>query len=208
MNNNYFIIDRITDVEKCLDDMEAVIFDLDDTLYSEKEYVRSGYHKIAEHFGIPELEDSLWTVFENGGMAIDEVFEKIGMVANKDEALKVYRFQKPDIHLYNGVSELLRRLRPFFKVGIVSDGRPEGQRAKIEALKLEVDEIIITDELGGIEYRKPNPKAFELMQQKMNIPYEKMVYVGDNPQKDFQAPELLNMKCILFNNPDGLYSTK
>lgn len=90
---------------------------------------------------------------------------------------------------------------------MITDGRPEDQRAKIQALGIEplFDEIIITDELGGIEYRKPNTAAFELMHEKFNVPYEKMVYIGDNPNKDFVAPENLGMKAVWFKNEDGLY---
>lgn len=198
-------IKKITDVEKHLDGIEAVVFDLDDTLYSEKEYVRSGFKKISEYFKMPELEDELWRTFKCGGKPIDEVFEARGMIDLKEEALRVYRFQKPDIHLYDGVAEMLVRLHDSCKVGILTDGRPEGQRAKIEALNLTVDEIIITDELGGIEYRKPNPKAFILMQKRLGTQFEKMVYVGDNSAKDFQVPRALGMKCIWFRNTDGLY---
>jgi putative hydrolase of the HAD superfamily len=91
------------------------------------------------------------------------------------------------------------------KIGIITDGRPEGQRAKIAALQLKVDECIITDELGGIEYRKPNELAFRLMQERMQVPYEKMVYIGDNIKKDFIAPKRLGMKCIYVRLKDGLY---
>lgn len=48
-------IDNIIDVKKDINNVDAVIFDLDDTLYSEKEYVRSGYQKIAEYFERTEL---------------------------------------------------------------------------------------------------------------------------------------------------------
>ena len=198
-------IDNILDVEKYIDGLDAVIFDLDDTLYSEKDYVRSGYCKIAEHFGKPELEDQMWAAFERGGKAIDEVLEANGLESQKDEALWIYRFQKPDIQLYPGVAEMIARIHETKKVGIITDGRPEGQWAKLVALGLSVDEVIVTDELGGIEYRKPNPKAFRLMRERMNVLYERMAYIGDNIKKDFIAPEKLHMLCIHFINSDGLF---
>lgn len=42
---------------------------------------------------------------------------------------------------------------------------PEVQRAKLRALGLcaMVDEIIVTDELDGVTFRKPNEAAFRLM---------------------------------------------
>ena len=199
-------IDNITDVEKHLDGLEAIIFDLDDTLYSEKEYIRSGFRAIAEHFGKPQFEKELWKAYEQGGRAIDEVFALHGCIDLKQEALQIYRFHEPRIHLYAGVSDMLSRLRQTYSIGIITDGRPEGQRAKIRALGLTTNEIIITDELGGIECRKPNPTAFILMQEKMEIPFEKIAYVGDNITKDFQAPDELGMACIWFKNRDGLYA--
>ena len=202
------VIDSILDVEKHMSGLDAVIFDLDDTLYSEKEYVRSGYRKVAEHFGKPELAEQFWTVFERGGRAIDEVLQANGLESYKEEALRIYRFQEPEIHLYPDVAGLLARIRRTKKVGIITDGRPEGQRAKLRALGLcaMVDEIIVTDELGGVEFRKPNEAAFRLMQERMAVSFEKMVYVGDNMKKDFIAPERLGMQTIHFSNPDGLYN--
>ena len=63
--------------------------------------------------------------------------------------MSVYRFHQPKIHFYDGVLELLQTLRADgYKLGIITDGRPEGQRAKIKALGLEelVDFIIVTDD--------------------------------------------------------------
>ena len=207
MKDKLITIDKITDVEKHLDGIEAVIFDLDDTLYPEIEYVKSGFKKIAERFKMPELELELWQSFERGGKPIDDVFNARGIINLKDDALHVYRFQKPAIRLFDGVEGMLKRLHKSYKIGIITDGRPEGQHAKIDALCLEskVDEIIITDELGGIEYRKPNPAAFILIQKKLGTPFEKMVYVGDNLQKDFHGPKKVGMKSIVLQRINGLY---
>jgi putative hydrolase of the HAD superfamily len=198
-------IDKILDVEQYLDDIDVVIFDLDDTLYSEKQYVRSGYGKIAEFLDKKELASVMWSIFERGGQAIDEALKSVDLLDKKAEALRIYRGQKPDIELYPGVRELLERIQEKKKIGIITDGRPEGQRAKLEALKIQVDKIIITDELGGMEFRKPNEKAFRIMQEFFQVPFKQMVYIGDNAKKDFVAPEKLGMKSIYFKNTDGLY---
>lgn len=198
-------VQNILDIEKHIDGLEAVIFDLDDTLYSEKDYVRSGYRKIAEQFAKPILYNQLWEVFERGGKAIDEVLEANGLLSYKEEALQIYRFQNPQIKLYPGVAEMLSRLRLTKKIGIITDGRPEGQWAKIHALKIQADAIIVTDELGGVEFRKPNEKSFRLMRERLGTEYSRMVYIGDNIKKDFIAPGKLDMRSIWFRNQDGLY---
>ena len=199
------------DTGKGLNSAKGVIFDLDDTLYSEKQYVKSGYKKIAEYIGHQEAEEKLWNYFLEGKPAIDAYLKEIGAENKKAECLDIYRSQMPEINLYDGVAELFQGLKENdIKVGIITDGRPEGQRNKIKALGLEelVDDIIITDELGGIQFRKPNDISFRIMQCRWRIPFEQIVYIGDNLAKDFQAPRQLGMQGIYIKNEDGLYSNQ
>ena len=188
--------------------IRGVIFDLDDTLYSEKQYVRSGYEKIAKYLGRDDAAEKLWLYFEAGKPAIDEYLAEIGEKDKKSECLRIYREQMPEIELYEGVKELIKNLKEKgIKVGIITDGRPEGQRNKLQALGLNsfVDDFIITDELGGIQFRKPCDIAFRIMQTRWKLPYAQIVYVGDNPNKDFQACRQLGMRWKYFRNEEGLY---
>lgn len=204
------VIEKILDCIKYLEDAEVVIFDLDDTLYSEKEYVKSGYAAIGNEFAnIKGMSTKLWKAFLEKRNSIDYVLneEKMLTEENRNKALEIYRNHFPKIHLYDGVREMLVQISKTKKIGLITDGRPIGQRNKIKALNLEnyIQEIIITDELGGIEFRKPNLKAFELMQRKMQEPFKRIVYIGDNVNKDFIAPQKLGMKTIYFRNKEGLY---
>ncbi len=204
-------IRNITDVMQHLDGLKAIIFDMDDTLYSEKEYVKSGYKAVADI--LPEIDHAdakLWKAFEEKKSAIDSLLLSEGIYSDalKQKCLEVYRYHHPNIHLYDGVAEMLVTLRAQgFAIGIITDGRPEGQRAKIDALDLKryADHIIVTDELGGIEYRKPNERAFVLMKEQFCVEYAEMCYIGDNTNKDFIAPYRLGMQSIWFHNRDGLY---
>lgn len=185
--------------------IKGIIFDLDDTLYSEKEYVRSGYKAVSDYLG-GGYEEKLWQFFEAGRPAIDVLLKELGRENEKAEVLKVYRSHKPDIHLYPGVTEMITELKEKgIKVGIITDGRPEGQQNKLEALGLEVDDVIITDELGGTQFRKPCDIAFRIMMTRWRLNTADIVYVGDNPTKDFQAPQQLGMKSLWFKNSEGIY---
>lgn len=204
-------IKKITELKHHLHGLKAIVFDLDDTLYGEKQYVRSGYRAIAQ--SLPQVEgmaEKLWRAFEEKKPAIDAVLTAEGLATEeiKEFCLSVYRWHQPDILFYEGVKDLLCQLRADgYKLGVITDGRPEGQRAKIKALGLDalVDHIIVTDELGGVEYRKPNKTAFVQMQAQLGVPFGEMCYVGDNIKKDFIAPEMLGMRSIWFQNRDGLY---
>lgn len=192
--------------------IKGVIFDLDDTLYSEKEYVASGFKMVSDYLG-GGYEDKLWQYFQAGKPAIDELLKDLGRGKTKVpvNALNVYRSHKPKIQLYDGVKEMLEKLRQRgIRTGIITDGRPEGQRNKIEALGLEnmVDDIIITDELGGVQFRKPCDISFRLIATKWRINLADIVYVADNINKDFQGPKQLGMLSVLINNEEGLYSNE
>ena len=204
-------INQIADVLNYTEGLKAVVFDLDDTLYGEKEYIRSGYRAVAKV--IPQVKNAerkLWRLFLEKKPAIDEVLSMEGIYTEeiRQRCLGVYRLHEPDIHLYDGVMKLLTKLRCHgYKLGVITDGRPEGQRAKIRVLGLGkyMDHIIVTDELGGVKYRKPNEAAFIQMADKLNVAFTQMCYVGDNIKKDFSAPLKLGMRAVWFRNQDGLY---
>ncbi len=188
--------------------IKGVIFDLDDTLYSEKEYIKSGFKAVAEYLGDNTYFSKLWKYFEEGKPAIDELLKEIKYKEKKNKVLSVYWNHKPSIYLYDGVLEMLTNLKKKnIKIGIITDGRPEGQRIKLSVLSLNdiCDDIIITDELGGIQFRKPCDISFRMIMQKWRLPGNEIMYVGDNPAKDFQAPQQLGMKSVWFRNKDGVH---
>lgn len=193
----------------------SVIFDLDDTLYSEKDYVRSNFRVIERM--LPEVNNifnKLCAALEKGQPPLETVLKDAGMYS--DELLlkcrEAIRDHKPEISLYEGVKELFFELHTQKRsIGILIDGTPKVQRAKIEALGLDkmADEILITDELAGhgnvMEFRKPNDIPFLIMRKRLEIPCRNMAFVGDDIEKDFIAPKALGMECYWKKNEDGLY---
>ena len=207
-NTSVTEITDITEVGNLCKDETCVVFDLDDTLYGEKEYVRSGFKKIAA--SLPEVsgvEELLWQAFEERKPDIDVLAEKAGLDhEKKKELLSLYRNHTPEISLYPGVKEMLIRLRKEGKkLGIITDGRVNGQELKLTALGLYdlVDEIIITDRLAGngdVElFRKPCEIPFEIMKKRLGT--EGYVYVGNNYRKDI-ALRNQGIRKIWFRNRD------
>lgn len=211
------LLELLSSSKNMLKGVEGLILDMDDTLYPEKQYIRSGYHKIAESglisAPVAEVEETLWDAFCKQQKAIDVLLSKYGIKSEsiKQKLIDIYRDQTPDISLYPDAQEFLLKLKQMdIRLGLITDGRPNGQWAKIKALDIEkfFDEIIVTDELAGKcgrpeDFRKPNSLAFEIMQRRMGIPMHKMMYVGDNEHKDHKAPLMLGMKAVWFNNEDA-----
>ncbi len=185
--------------------IKAVVFDLDDTLIPEYEYVKSGFRAIAKKFG-SELYETLWKLFCEDKK---NVYQRAGFSEEMCSlCIEIYRSHFPDIRLSNDTEKTLITLKEKgYKLGIITDGRPEGQRNKIKALGLDkiMDFIIVTDELGGETFRKPNPKAFELMREALGVEFDEMMYVGDNPKKDFYIGSIYPITTVRVLS-DGIYN--
>lgn len=199
--------------------IKSVIFDLDDTLISERKYIESGYRHISKlistKYGKSESEvyQLLFTMFkQNPQNVFNRTFDKLNLEYTRDDITEFvveYRNHLPTIEFFSDVIPNLEELnKNRIKMGIITDGYSKAQRQKLVAVKAMdlFDEIIITDELGsGSEYWKPHPKSFELMKEKMNIEFVEMVYVGDNINKDFITPNRLGIRTIQIRREDGIY---
>ncbi len=194
----------------------CVVFDLDDTLYLERDYVRSGFRAVGEwvreRWGEPRFSELAWRHFLEGvrGTIFNRALEDLGLPADPEvisEAVRVYREHVPDIALLPDARECLQRLRGRFFLGVITDGPLVSQRRKAEALGLPrlVDHILYTAELGE-GFGKPHPRAFEEMQRRAGVRGERCVYIADNPRKDFIAPRQLGWGAIRIVREGGIYA--
>lgn len=183
--------------------IKAVVFDLDDTLYPEYDYVISGFKKVAvkigRDFNINDVDvfESLIALFEKSQEAVFKrflngsklFFDIDGQNAYEKVLVDEYRSNDcVELQFFPDVIPFLCKLnKRNIKTGIITDGRVEGQEAKLRALRCNeyFDKVIITDALAGITFRKPHSLAFEVMAGELNVNLSEMAYIGDNPSKDF-----------------------
>ncbi len=199
--------------------IRAVIFDLDDTLYPERDYIRSGYHAVGEHLrntlGKSELfEDWLWNRFLAGQAAgaFDALSEQFSLQLDTEAIFRcvtVYREHSPVIRPFAGMPSLLAQLRPEYRMGVISDGFMPAQRLKLEATGLSrfFDEVVFTEEMGR-DCWKPSPAGFEKMAAAFDLPHESMIYIADNRSKDFVAPNHLGWRTVQMLHPSQVHAHK
>ncbi|WP_286885369.1 HAD family hydrolase [Aneurinibacillus sp. UBA3580] len=195
-------------------DIQGYIFDLDDTLYCEHEYVRSGFravaHWLSEFHDVKAYEAIYRSMIDewerNGrGRIFDEVCRRFNIEAEIAKAVEAYRQHEPVLALYEDAERLLSLLeREEKKVGIITDGAREVQWRKIRALGLDkrVSCIIVSDDLGR-ECWKPSEIPYRKAVECLGLSYEKCVYIGDNPHKDFCTARKLGMHTIRIIRPIG-----
>ena len=174
------------------------MFDLDDTLYAEHDFVCSGFKAVANYIkqqtGV-DTYDRLKLLFQAGVRDVFElVIDEYKLGVDKKSLLEVYRFHSPELRLQPDVESLLDKLlRQGHVLGVLTDGRSITQRNKIRELGLEhwIAEFAISEELGA---EKPSPVGYQHLQQR--FAGRTMAYVGDNPAKDFLAPNQLGWLTV------------
>jgi putative hydrolase of the HAD superfamily len=165
----------------------VVVFDLDDTIYPEADYVESGVryvsHQISKLYGENFYSELRSRLLENPKIDwLDAVCELCGITPlSKESLLWMYRLHMPDIALSRSCELALKKIKSNAKsVAIVTDGRSVTQRLKLIALGLDGWPAYISEDYGSL---KPCPKRFKAIET--DYPSKHYVYVADNPQKDF-----------------------
>ena len=211
--------------------IKAIIFDLDDTLVSEYAFVKSGFKAVAKH--LTECKEGVFASFAGAdGDALSKEFlslfdESAKNVFNRfldahgvtgytgDDVfslVKVYREHEIDKEIYKPYDDV----EPFLfalkergiAAGILTDGFAVSQRNKISAVGFDrhpaIKGIVVTAECGE-GWAKPSAKGFELLCDELNVRPQEMMYVGDNPKKDFYISRNIPIKTARIIRGGGVY---
>jgi putative hydrolase of the HAD superfamily len=172
---------------------KTVVFDLDDTLAPEIEYLKSAFREISQTVDEknPNLYVVLWDAYQsknNPFACLNELYPEY-TVAN---LLQLYRNHFPN-YPENSCKSLLEQLKAKDCVlGLVTDGFSVTQRSKLKALGIEelFDLMVISEEFGSA---KPTAANFDVFHQFNTTHY---YYIADNPSKDFVTPNALGWHSI------------
>lgn len=184
-----------------------VCFDIDDTLYKERDFVLSAYNEVSAYLSarIGIRNESLYKLMleaiEQGLPPLQYVEKNIKREIPLDDCLNLYRHHVPNISLDEQTRIVLQTLRERgYVLGLITDGRSITQRNKIAALGLgdyvDDTDIIISEEIGS---EKPSERNYRPFMEKYT--QGRYVYVADNIEKDFIAPNRLGWTtiCLLDN---------
>lgn len=179
----------------------ALIFDLDDTLYKEMDFLQSGYRAIAKKLAKDTDEEQhiyelLLTAYRSNENPFEKLIKGYGN-ATLDELLAIYRFHTPNLPIDIKIVETLKSFKgKGYLLGIITDGRGVTQRNKIKALGIEPyfeeSNIVISEEFGSEKPSERNYRYFERLHPEVRD----FVYVADNPKKDFVTPNALGWFTI------------
>ena len=193
--------------------IKAIGFDLDNTLYDQRDFEFPVFKIIAKVVGVKFSLNSeiflanLINLYEKGER--NRLFDKaIKETLNfippdweefvQKELLPIYRtYTPPRLQLYPEARELLWFIKSCgICIAIITNGRYEIQRKKIELLGISslMDLILISDAFYP-PLRKPDPRIFKFFLCFFNVNPKECIYIGDDENID-KSCEKVGIKFI------------
>ena len=181
--------------------MKNVIFDVDDTLYD----LMEAFDKVHKEFFEDKTKEDCEELFKRSRIYSDEAFymAREGKISHDDEfAYRIQKTYQKHIHVPDGIKALLSECKKQGKtMGLLTNGTVRHQGKKLKTLGLpqwfDKDEMFISDAIG---YTKPNIKAFQIVQDKMNLIPEETWFVGDTFEVDVVGAKKAGWHVIWFNH--------
>jgi putative hydrolase of the HAD superfamily len=185
---------------------EAVLFDLDNTLFNVEQYMTGAFADVATHLATTHGLDreqvhadllALWRAETSMYPHLfDDIVADYDIDADIEHIVAVFNDHEPTLEPYEGVPELLDRLREAgYVLGIVTDGTARRQRRKLDALGLRsaFETVVLTSEVGEA---KPSPRPFEEAARRLEQRPDRCLYIGDNPHVDFIGAKATGMATV------------
>ena len=198
--------------------ISGVIFDFDNTIYDYDICNNNSLSKIFTYIEENFKKDNVKEVYEkinidikqannssnkfNKNIYFKRLLENLNIPLNKlDIILQIYNDEFDDnllTSIYPNIEDLLKFLKQDnIKIGILSNNNFKQQYDKLVKLNLisYIDYIQTSDENG---YEKPHISMFHSIINKMKIPAENILMIGDNYEHDIEPALKLGLIPFLF----------
>ena len=194
----------------------VIVLDLDDTLYLERDFVRSGFAAVSARLTMEGLADGFgdaaWALFEDGrrGDIFNAALAGLGIPVDEgliDRLVTLYREHEPQIALQPDAARFISKPPAGCALAILTDGHLTTQQNKVRALGLDKAGImpIVCTGLWGRDYWKPHERGFRHIAGHYGLPADAFTYVADNPAKDFIAPRALGWRTVQIIRPGAIH---
>ncbi|MGE0813484.1 MAG: HAD family hydrolase [Vicinamibacterales bacterium] len=183
----------------------AVLFDLDDTLYAQERFILSGFRAVAAHVAAASplsADDALEVLLDAFQDARGQELQALAVRAGLAPAavpglVDLMRTHVPDLRLPELTRAVLCALAPGWRLGIVTNGRPDIQARKVRALGLGalVSTVVYATEHGSGR-GKPDRAPFLEACRRLGVAREAAVFVGDDPICDIAGARDAGLRAI------------
>ena len=167
---------------------KLVVFDLDNTLYCETDYLFAAYRRIAELCASdPKTAEEYYTFLctsfvQEGRVDLFQRFkDRYAVTLTVPQMLEVLRTTECALTLYSAKKDLIAQLlEKGIKVAVLTNGNVQQQRQKIADLQLKElfpqVEVVYASEIES----KPSPRALQLLMAQAGVLPSETLFVGDD----------------------------
>lgn len=180
--------------------IDAVGFDLDDTLYAYHQYARAGLEAAGDYLEAETGEryhEELKAIYFDDGITdgtFDVLVKRHDLNPDLvDELVDAFHSASSSLTPYQATESVLTRLEERYYLGLVTDGR--GGHGKLNRLAIGeyFDTVLVTPQLNC---SKHDPEPFEKLLDNLGVRPDETVYVGDDPRVDFRIPNRKSMTTV------------
>ena len=188
---------------------DALYFDLDGTLFDDRQYVRGGLRHagdvLAEQTGAELTDELLAAYFEREitGATFDTVLAEHGLSTDLVPTLvSAYHDNTAELSPFPDANPTLDVLSETYRLGLITGGT--NGREKLDRLGLSeyFETVFVGPEYGC---SKHHPEIFEAALDSLDVVPSQAAYVGDRPSLDFPQPNQLGMTTVRVRT--GRYAT-
>ncbi len=214
-----------------IQDVRAVIFDLDDTITdfmsaADTAFI-SAFADIAEEHGVEvddlharymDLFEEFYTLHLEGHVNLEEfrayrfsrAFELVGLPVDDsflDMTVDFQYYYDHELETFPGACEVLRDLDGFYPLGLITNGPTDAQWRKINKFDLsEIFEVILIS--GQLGIAKPDPRIFDVALEGLRVAPEEAIMVGNSLEHDHLGAMNAGVRFVWANHrgmdlPDG-----
>ena len=200
--------------------MIGLVFDVDDTLYEQIVPFENAFRSLfdididMEKFYLLSryYSDVKFEASRNGEMTMDEYHiyriqeaaKDLGVYLTDEQALSMQRQYKNNqrkLKLSDTTISILELAKKNnVKLGVITNGPSDHQWTKVNALGVEKwiprENIIVSGDLG---INKPDVRIFDAMQEKLQLDFESLYYIGDSLENDIVGANNARWKSIWIN---------
>jgi HAD superfamily hydrolase (TIGR01549 family) len=201
--------------------VEAVLFDVDDTLFDRRgaqdrvlDIIVKEHAAVFDGLDMEEVRGAFAKSDEITSRENDEGTLQEGFRARRtklflemlhldlsfwEDIAALYVERLPTVHApVPGVQRVVEELARGFKLGVVSNGFPDVQYGKLDGLGIRerFGCIVLSEEVG---LNKPDPGIFKYAASLLNVQPSACLYVGDLFEMDVVGPKGAGMLACWFN---------
>lgn len=191
--------------------LDAVIFDLDNTLINRKaafqaysELFIDRFVELTDPAGRSDLIEYIRIADQDGYRHKRELYEQFMQElpmkhpeTTIDDLLHFWfaEFFKSTVLMQGAVEVLTAFKQQGIKLGLITNGSVHSQNAKLDQAKLRdyFDVIIISDE---VQVKKPDKRIFEIALERLDAAAAHTCYVGDHPINDIKGAKDAGLSAI------------